>query len=176
MLPVGSTALDFAFSIHSAIGVKTIGAKVNHKLVPISHKLRSGDQIEIITSNKQKPSEDWLGFVVTAKARGRIKDALKEEKRKIADEGKYTLQRKLEGMGAALNHSTILMNWCIGISCTSHLDLFYQIAVKNIDLKDIKEFKVVGDKIEAPRPVKTVQDFKQDIIPYQHPLQKRIRN
>ena len=83
MLPVGSTALDFAFAIHSAIGVKTIGAKVNHKLVPISHKLRSGDQVEIITSNKQKPSEDWLTFVVTAKARGRIKDALKEEKRKL---------------------------------------------------------------------------------------------
>ena len=100
MLPVGSTALDFAFSIHSAIGVKTIGAKVNHKLVPISHKLRSGDQVEIITSNKQKPSEDWLGFVVTAKARGRIKDALKEEKRKIGDEGKYTVQRKTGGDGS----------------------------------------------------------------------------
>ena len=102
MLPVGSTALDFAFAIHSAIGVKTIGAKVNHKLVPISHKLRSGDQVEIITSNKQKPSEDWLGFVVTAKARGRIKDALKEEKRKMADEGKYTVQRKLEGIGCCI--------------------------------------------------------------------------
>ena len=69
MLPIGSTALDFAFSIHSAIGGKCIGAKVNHKLVPISHKLRSGDQIEIITSNKQKPTEDWLNFVVTAKAK-----------------------------------------------------------------------------------------------------------
>ena len=81
---------------------KCIGAKVNHKLVPISHKLRSGDQVEIITSNKQKPSEDWLNFVVTAKAKGRIKDALKEEKRKIAEEGKYTVQRKLEGMGAVI--------------------------------------------------------------------------
>src|SRR4029077_2085052 len=98
MLPVGSTALDFAFSIHSAIGVQTIGAKVNHKLVPISHKLRSGDQVEIITNNKQKASEDWLGFVVTSKAKGRIRDAMKEEKRKVADEGKYTLQRKLEGL------------------------------------------------------------------------------
>lgn len=167
MLPVGSTALDFAFAIHSAIGVKTIGAKVNHKLVPISHKLRSGDQIEIITSNKQKPSEDWLSFVVTAKARGRIKDALKEEKKKIADEGKYTVQRKLEGVGAALNQHNIeeLVHW---YKLQSHLDLFYQVAIKNIDLKEIKEFKVVGDKIEAPRPVKTVQDFKQDISPYQH--------
>jgi GTP pyrophosphokinase len=69
MLPIGSTALDFAFSIHSAIGTKCIGAKINHKLVPISHKLRSGDQVEIITSSKQKPSEDWLNFVVTAKAK-----------------------------------------------------------------------------------------------------------
>ena len=74
---------------------------MNHKLVPISHKLRSGDQVEIITCNKQKPSEDWLNFVVTAKAKSKIKDALKEEKRKIADEGKYMVQRKLEGMGAA---------------------------------------------------------------------------
>ncbi len=166
MLPVGSTALDFAFSIHSAIGVKTIGAKINHKLVPISHKLRSGDQVEIITSNKQKPSEDWLGFVVTAKARGRIKDALKEEKKKIADEGKYTVQRKLEGIGAALNQHNIdeLVHW---YKLQSHLDLFYQVAVKNIDLKEIKEFNVTGDKIEAPRPVKTVQEFKQEITPYQ---------
>src|SRR5687767_4483607 len=167
MLPVNSTALDFAFAIHSAIGVKTIGAKINHKLVPISHKLRSGDQIEIITSNKQKPSEDWLGFVVTAKARGRIKDALKEEKKKIADEGKYTVQRKLEGVGAALNQHNIdeLVHW---YKLQSHLDLFYQVAVKNIDLKEIKEFKVTGDKIEAPRPVKTVHEFKQDITPFQH--------
>jgi len=167
MLPVDSTALDFAFSIHSAIGVKTIGAKVNHKLVPISHKLRSGDQIEIITSNKQKPSEDWLGFVVTAKARGRIKDALKEEKRKISDEGKYTVQRKLEGMGAVLNqHNTeeIVQFYKL----PSHLDLFYQVAIKNIDLKEIKEWKVVGENIEQPRPVKTVQEFKQEFNPNQH--------
>jgi len=170
MLPVGSTALDFAFSIHSAIGIKTIGAKVNHKLVPISHKLRSGDQVEIITSNKQKPSEDWLGFVVTAKARGRIKDAMKEEKRKVADEGKYTVQRKLEGVGAAFTQHNIdeLIQW---YKLASNLDLFYQVAVKNIDLKELKEFKVLGDKIEAPKPVKIHQD-KIDFIPHQHPVKK----
>ena len=162
MLPVGSTALDFAFAIHSAIGVKTIGAKVNHKLVPISHKLRSGDQVEIITSNKQKPSEDWLSFVVTAKARGRIKDALKEEKKKIADEGKYAVQRKLEGAGATMSQHNIdeLVHW---YKLQSHLDLFYQVAVKNIDLKDIREFKVIGDRIEAPKPVKSLQEFKQEV-------------
>jgi GTP pyrophosphokinase len=149
--------LDFAFGIHSAIGVKTIGAKVNHKLVPISHKLHSGDQVEIITSNKQKASEDWLGFVVTSKAKGRIRDALREEKRKVADEGKYTLQRKLEGAGVSFSQHNIdeLVQW---YKLTSNLDLFYQIAVKNIDLKDLKDFKILGDKIEAPRPLKIVAD------------------
>ena len=170
MLPVGSTALDFAFSIHSAIGVKTIGAKVNHKLVPISHKLQSGDQVEIITSNKQKASEDWLSFVVTSKAKGRIRDALKEEKRRVADEGKYTLQRKLEGMGAALNQHNIdeLVQW---YKLGSNLDLFYQVSVKNIDLKDLKEFKVTGDRIEAPRPVK-IHEAKPDFNPA-HPAINR---
>src|SRR6195256_2514117 len=107
MLPLGSTALDFAFSIHSKIGEQCIGAKVNHKLVPISHKLRSGDQVEIITSSKQRPSEDWVNMVVTAKAKSKVKDALKEEKRKIADEGKYIIQRKLENFGAAYNQHNI---------------------------------------------------------------------
>ncbi len=163
MLPVGSTALDFAFSIHSAIGVKTIGAKVNHKLVPISHKLHSGDQVEIITSNKQKASEDWLGFVVTSKAKGRIRDALKEEKRKVSDEGKYAVQRKLEGMGASFNQANIdeLVQW---YKLSSNVDLFYQVAVKNLDLKDLKDFKVSGDRIEAPKPVK-LQPEKPDYVP-----------
>lgn len=166
MLPTGSTALDFAFAIHSAIGVKTIGAKVNHKLVPISHKLRSGDQIEIITSGKQQPSEDWLSFVVTAKARGRIKDALKEEKKKVADEGKYTLQRKLEGIGANMQQANLdeLVQW---YKLGSNLELFYQVAVKNIDLKDLKDFKVTGDRIEAPKPVKQLPE-KTEYIPSQH--------
>jgi GTP pyrophosphokinase len=172
MLPVGSTTLDFAFSIHSAIGVKTIGAKVNHKLVPLSQKLRSGDQVEIITSNKQKPSEDWLGFVVTAKAKSRIKDALKEEKRKVSDEGKYTVQRKLESMGASFNQHNIeeLVQY---YKLQSHLDLFYSVAIKNIDLKELKEFKVVGDKIEPPRPVKTLHEFRQDFTPQQHNQNKK---
>lgn len=173
MLPVGSTALDFAFSIHSAIGVKTIGAKVNHKLVPISHKLHSGDQVEIITSNKQKASEDWLNFVVTSKAKGRIRDAMKEEKRKVAEEGKYTLQRKLEGMGAAFSPHNIeeLVQW---YKVASSLDLYYSISIKEIDLKELKSFKQIGDRIEAPRPVKitTATNEKAEIIPY-HQLPKK---
>lgn len=157
MLPVGSTALDFAFAIHSAVGARCIGAKVNHKLVPLSHKLRSGDQIEIITSNKQKPSEDWLNFVVTAKAKTKIKDALKEEKRKIAEDGKYTVQRKLEGMGAGFHtHNTeILADF---YKQPSLLDFYYQVATKGIDLKELAEFKLLGDKLEPPKPPKPIED------------------
>ncbi len=172
MLPIGSTALDFAFSIHSAIGVKTIGAKVNHKLVPISHKLRSGDQVEIITSNKQKPSEDWLNFVVTSKAKGRIRDAMKEEKKKVAEDGKYTVQRKLDGMGAGFTQHNI-DELVLYYKSQSPLDLFYQVAIKNIDLKELKDFKVLGDKIEPPKPVKIISENKTDIISHNQTMAKK---
>lgn len=156
MLPVGATALDFAFSVHTAVGSRCISAKVNHKLVPISHKLRSGDQIEIITSAKQKPNEDWLNFVITSKARAKIKDVLKEEKRKIADEGKYMLQRKLEGIGAAMNQTNI-EELAVFYKRPSSLDLLYDISIKKIDLKELKEFTVHGDKLVPPKPVKPAE-------------------
>jgi len=161
MLPTGSTALDFAFSIHSAIGTKCIGAKVHHKLVPINHKLRSGDQIEIITSNKQKPSEDWLNMVVTAKAKSKIKDALREEKRKIAEDGKYILQRKLEAIGAAYSQYNIeeLVQF---YKLPSPLDLHYKIATKAIDLRELKDFHVLGDKIEIPKPKPVITEIPID--------------
>ena len=162
MLPVGSTALDFAFSIHTAVGSQCIGAKVNHRLVPIGHKLRSGDQVEIITSQKQKPTEDWLNFVVTAKAKNKIKDALKEEKRKIAEDGKYTLMRKLDNIGAAFSAHNIEELYMF-YKLNSQLDLFYQIATKKIDLKELKEFKVIGDKLELPRPTKA-QEYSEDKV------------
>jgi len=162
MLPINSSALDFAFYIHTAIGSKCIGAKVNHKLVPISHKLRSGDQIEIITSNKQKPTEDWLQNVVTAKAKNSIKDALREEKKQIGEEGKYTLQRKLEGIGAVYNTYNMdqVMNY---YKLNSHLDLLFKIATKNIDLKELKLFQVIGEKIEAPKPLVIAQEINTEL-------------
>ncbi|WEK37547.1 MAG: bifunctional (p)ppGpp synthetase/guanosine-3',5'-bis(diphosphate) 3'-pyrophosphohydrolase [Candidatus Pseudobacter hemicellulosilyticus] len=161
MLPVNSTALDFAFSIHSVVGSQCIGAKVNHKLVPISHKLRSGDQVEIITSAKQKPSEDWLNIVVTAKAKSKIKDALKEEKRKVAEDGKYVVQRKLEGMGAANNqHNVDILT--VFYKLSSPLDLYYQVSIKAIDLKELKDFHVLGDKLEAPKPHKPPVEIKTE--------------
>ncbi|MCH5716969.1 ACT domain-containing protein [Niabella hibiscisoli] len=124
--------------------------------MPISHKLSSGDQIEIITSNKQTPSEDWLKFVVTAKAKNKVKEALKEEKKKVADEGKYTLQRKFEGMGVTMyqgNIETIAQFYKL----QSNLELFYQIAIKNIDLRELRDFKVHGDRLEAPQPVRITE-------------------
>jgi GTP diphosphokinase / guanosine-3',5'-bis(diphosphate) 3'-diphosphatase len=164
MMPVGSTALDFAFSIHSDVGSKCIGAKINHKLVPISHKLQSGDQIEIITSSKQRPKEDWLGFVVTAKAKSKIKDSLKEEKRKIAEEGKYIFQKKLEGMGANMSQENIDEVY-VFYKVPNQLELFYDIATKKIDLKELKEFQQSGDKIYAPKPQRIISETKFEYVP-----------
>ncbi|MEO6963120.1 MAG: bifunctional (p)ppGpp synthetase/guanosine-3',5'-bis(diphosphate) 3'-pyrophosphohydrolase [Puia sp.] len=161
MMPIGSTALDFAFSIHSAIGEQCIGAKVNHKLVPISHKLRSGDQVEIITSSKQHPTEDWLSFVVTAKAKSKIKDSLKDEKRKIADEGKYMVQKKLENFGAAYNQHNIDTLTAF-YKLNSSLDLYYQAAIKNIDLKELNEFQLLGDRLEPPKPAKLPVEIRPE--------------
>jgi GTP pyrophosphokinase len=173
ILPVGSTALDFAYAIHSAVGNKCIGAKVNYKLVPLSHKLRSGDQVEIITSNKQKPSEDWLNSVLTAKAKSKIKDALKEEKRTIAMDGKDVLERKLDHLKITASQYNI--NELVQFyKQPSPLDLYYQIAIKNIDLKELKQFNVLGDKLEPPRPVtvKQPEHISEDHIKHQLPSKK----
>ncbi len=157
MMPVDSSALDFAYAIHTRVGDTCIGAKVNHKLVPLATKLRSGDQVEIITSNKQKPKEDWLDFVITSKARNKIKDSLKEEKRKIAEEGKLILQKKLENLGTIINENN-LQEITGFYKINSTLDLFYQIALKKIDLKELKDFKISGHSIEAPRVQKNIQE------------------
>lgn len=161
MLPLGASALDFAFAVHTAVGVKCIGAKVNHKLVPIGHKLRSGDQVEIITSAKQKPNSEWLNFVVTTKAKAKIKDSLKEEKRTVAQEGKYMLQRKLDGIGAAMNHTNMeeLVSF---YRLASTLDLLYDIAIKKIDLKELKDFTVSGNKLISPKIAKPAPEEKTD--------------
>ncbi len=165
MLPIGSTALDFAFSVHTAVGSKCIGAKVNHKLVPIGHKLRSGDQIEIITSAKQKPNAEWLNQVVTSKAKAKIKDTLKEEKRQIAELGKQILQKRLESINAPMSQSNI-EELCSFYKMSSALDLYYEIAIKKNDLKELKDFtvhidKLVAPKIAKPNEIKTeIQDFK----------------
>ncbi len=161
MLPIGATALDFAFGVHTAVGSRCIGAKVNHKLVPIGHKLRSGDQIEIITSAKQKPSQEWLNLVVTSKAKQKIKDTLKEEKRKVAEDGKYILQKKLEAIGGMMTQHNI-EELATFYKVNSSLDLLYDIAVKKIDLKELKEFTASGDRLFAPKPVKVEAEEKTE--------------
>ena len=161
MLPTGSSALDFAFSIHTAVGEKCIGAKVNHKLVPLGHILRSGDQVEIITSTKQKPKAEWLKYVVTTKAKSKIKDSLKEEKRNIAEEGKAILSKKLDSLGASLsqqNQEEIASFYKIN----STLDLLYDIAVKKIDLRELKDFHVSGDRVLAPKIAKAPVEEKPE--------------
>ena len=151
-LPVNATALDFAFEIHTDIGASCIGAKVNHKLVPLSYKLQNGDQVEIITSSKQSPKEDWLNFVVTAKAKSKIKSSLKEEKRKIAENGKEILERKLKSLKVTYN-SDNLYKLSYFFKLPSTLDLFYNVAQGIIDVKQLKEF-VASEKIVENKPEK----------------------
>ncbi|OQA00562.1 MAG: GTP pyrophosphokinase [Bacteroidetes bacterium ADurb.Bin408] len=138
-LPVKSTVIDFAYSIHSAIGDKCISAKVNKKLVPIYHVLHNGDQVEIITSNKQTPKIDWLQHVVTAKAQQRIKNALNEEKKKIAEEGKEILARKLNNLDVNINQERV--NKMVSyFNLKSAQELFINIASAKISMAGIKEF------------------------------------
>lgn len=107
ILPKGSTALDFAFSVHTDLGMKCLGAKINGKLLPISHVLKNGDQIEIISSQNQKPKSDWLDFVVTSKAKSKIKGILNSEKNQYAEEGREIMQRKLRHAKIPFNEKEI---------------------------------------------------------------------
>lgn len=140
-LPTGATALDFAFEIHSQVGEACIGAKVNQKLVPLSHTLKSGDQIEILTSKKQKAKEDWLGYVVTAKAKSKIKSALKEEQKKVASIGKEMVQRKFKSLGAEFNSKNVA-ELELYYKYKSTTDLYQDIAKGKILLKKLKGYSV----------------------------------
>ena len=140
VLSVGATALDFAYSVHSGIGDHCLGAKVNNKLVPLSYKLSNGDQVEIITSNVQKPKADWLDFVATSKAKARIKAALNSEKRKYTDEGKELLIRKLRHLKINFSESELNSIQKFFGAKTSH-DVFYQVATGEIDSKALKKYR-----------------------------------
>ncbi|MNK38892.1 GTP pyrophosphokinase [compost metagenome] len=150
-LPLGATALDFAFEIHTDVGATCIGAKVNHKLVPISYKLQNGDQVEIITSSKQTPKEDWLNVVVTAKAKSKIKSSLKEEKRKIAENGKEILERKLKSLKITYNTDN-LQKLSYFFKLPSTQELFVNVALGKIELKDIKEYLSSEKEVESRAP------------------------
>lgn len=144
-LPSNSTALDFAYNIHSEIGNHCIGAKVNHRLVALNHPLKSGDQIEIITSKKQTPRDEWMDFVATAKARSFIKDALKEQRKKFAEDGKAKLEKYFAEIKMDMSRTNLLrFQECNRINST--IDLYYKVALGELGLKDLKECVQQHDK------------------------------
>jgi GTP pyrophosphokinase len=138
-LPIGATSLDFAFSIHTEIGLKTRGVKVNGKLVPLNHKLQSGDRVEILTSDKTKPNANWLDYANTARAKNKIKSSLNDEKKKLAEEGKEILRRKLKQLKISLNESSIneLVRF---FKLKTSLDLFYRVGINTIDNPMLKKY------------------------------------
>ena len=138
-LKSGSTALDFAFHVHTDIGIKTRGAKVNGKIVPLSRILKSGDQVDIITSENVKPNVNWLEFVETSKAKSKIKSSLNEEKKRISVDGKEILERKLKQLKIKLDDkvSGQMMKF---FNINASNDLFFKIGNGSIDNKQIKSF------------------------------------
>ena len=138
-LPKQATPLDFAFSIHTEVGLKTRGAKVNGKLVPLNYKLQSGDQVSVITSENAKPNSNWLDYATTGRAISKIKSALKEDRKIIAEDGKEILRRKLKQIKIVLNERSIneLVNY---FNLQTSLDLFYRVGVGSIDNGMLKKY------------------------------------
>jgi len=170
-LPVGATALDFAFEIHTEVGNKCIGAKLNNKLVPISHVLTNGDQVEILTSEKQHPKEEWLNSVVTGKAIARIRNYLREHKRIAADEGKEILKKRFSKEKITFNDDNVqkLVKF---FKIQSALDLYYNIqkgliSQDKLDIDSILNFKPNTNKLNKTSKVKEKQSTtnnKNEII------------
>jgi guanosine-3',5'-bis(diphosphate) 3'-pyrophosphohydrolase len=140
VLPTGATILDFAYDIHTAIGDKCIGAKVNNRLVPLSYQLQNGDQLEIITSPKQKPTEEWLRLVGTARARQKIKTTLNEEKKQIAEDGKEIVERKLSKFNLRITPENIAVLLRF-YGFHSKTDMFFKAAKGKLDLSKIREIE-----------------------------------
>ena len=138
-LSKGSTALDFAFNVHTEIGLHTRGTRVNGKLVSLSHQLKSGDQVEVITSDKVKPNSNWLDYATSGRAISKIKSSLKEEEKQIAKDGKIILARKLKSLKITLDEKTI-NQLVVYFKIKTSLDLFYRVGVGIIDNKKLKEF------------------------------------
>jgi GTP pyrophosphokinase len=138
-LPKGATSLDFAFSIHSEIGIKTRGTRVNGRLVPLNHELKSGDQVEVITSANQKPTINWLEYVTTSRAKNKIKNVLNENTKKIAEEGKELLTRKLRHLKITISEQVIneLVNF---FKLKTSLDLFFRVGIGAIENQQLKDY------------------------------------
>jgi GTP pyrophosphokinase len=167
ILASGATVLDYAFDVHTKVGAHCLGAKVNNKLVPLNHRLQNGDQIEIITSNKPKANEGWLRFVVTSKARSKIKEYLNEDRKQIALAGKEIIKRKLAHLKMPFEEKTIrLMVEFFGQK--NEFELYFSVGKEIIPHTEIKKFK---DKIEEPKPAKV-----EEIAKVEHSNNKKPKN
>ena len=155
-LPKGATSLDFAFSIHSEIGIKTRGTRVNGKLVPLNHELKSGDQIEVITSVHQKPTANWLDYVTTSRAKNKIRNVLNENTKKIAEDGKELLTRKLKHLKITINENVVneMVNF---FKLKTSLDLFYRAGIGSIENQQLKDFA-------AQKSNTLMNFFKSDLL------------
>ncbi|MBC5864417.1 RelA/SpoT family protein [Flavobacterium turcicum] len=138
-LPKGATSLDFAFGIHSEIGIRTRGTRVNGKLVPLNFELKSGDQVEVITSQHQKPTINWLDYVTTSRAKTKIKNVLNENTKKIGEEGKELLTRKLKHLKITMSEQVVneLVNF---FKLKTSLDLFYRVGIGSIENQQLKDY------------------------------------
>jgi GTP pyrophosphokinase len=168
-LPYGATALDFAFDIHTEVGSHCIGAKVNQKLVPLNYELKNGDQVEVLTSKKQKPSEDWLKIVVSSKAKSKIKDVLKEERKSFAAEGKEIVKRKLKQMKLTYNQE-ILDQLVAHFQVKTPTDLLYLIGKGKIDHSEIKQFRETK-RVPVKKRVQT-----QKVVQKERPKQEEPKD
>ncbi len=163
-LPSGATPLDFAFRIHTKVGSQCIGAKVNHKLVPLSEPLTSGDQVEIITSRKQAPKEDWLQYVVTASARSKIRHALKEEERKQALEGREKLRKWFRRVGVEGTDDNVA-GMLRKFKVDSPHELHHRIAIGRIDLDRVGGYTAKGGKLDWARGAEPLPSKKAKVAP-----------
>ena len=159
-LPQGATALDFAFDIHTEIGEHCLGAKVNQKLVPLNFELNNGDQVEILTSTKQKPNESWLQYVVSSKAKSKIKDALKEERKIFIDEGREIVKRKLKQLKVDYRQSA-LEDIAQYFNVKSVSDMLYLVGTGKIDHSLIKSYIKSGQKTQEKSHVREAKDIEE---------------
>ncbi|TDX11408.1 RelA/SpoT family protein [Flavobacterium sp. S87F.05.LMB.W.Kidney.N] len=171
-LPKGATSLDFAFSIHSEIGIKTRGTRVNGRLVPLNYELKSGDQVEVITSPNQKPTVNWLEYVTTSRAKNKIKNVLNENTKKIAEEGKELLIRKLKHLKITFNEQVTneLVNF---FKLKTSLDLFYRVGIGAIENQQLKDYAAqksnsfinfFKNKIKRNKDTTAAEDIHKPVI------------
>ncbi|MBT0525649.1 RelA/SpoT family protein [Riemerella anatipestifer] len=171
ILPKNATALDFAFSVHTDLGMKCLGAKINGKLVPISYVLKNGDQIEILSSNNQRPKQDWLDFVVTSKAKSKIKNALNIERNQRVAEGKEILQRKLKSAKIAFSEEEV-NNLQKYFALKTSQELFLKFHDGSLDIGDLKRYSerksIFSSLLQKFRKISTKSQNIKEENPYQN--------